>query len=85
MIFHRARIKLPHTHPSLCINNFTLSKTQQFKYFGVLLDHTVSWIQHISYVKNKIAKGMSIMYNARRYFSPKSLVILYHSYIYTPI
>ena len=51
MIFHRARIKVPRTHPSLCMNNTTLSKTQHFKYLGVLLNHTVSWIQHISYVK----------------------------------
>ena len=84
MIFHRARIKVPHSHPPLCIIDFILSKTQHFKYLGVLLDHTVSWIQHIPYVKNKIAKGMGmgIMYKARRYLSPKSLVNLYHSYIY---
>ena len=41
-----------------------------------------SWIQHISYVKNKISKGMGIMYKARRYLGSKSLVNLYHSYIY---
>ena len=63
MIFHRARIKVP----PLCINNSTLSKTQHFKYLGVPLDHTVSWIQHITYVKSKIAK---------------CLVNIYHSYIY---
>ena len=82
MIFHRARIKLLHSHPPLYINNSTLSKTQHFKYLGVLLDHTVSWIQHITYVKNNITKGMGIMYKARRYLSKKSLVNLYHSYIY---
>ena len=84
MIFHRARIKLPHSHPLLCINNSTLSKTQHFKYLGVLLDHTVSWIQHITYVKNKIAKGMGIMYKARRYLNKKVLLI-YSIHIYTPI
>ena len=85
MIFHRAKIKVPHSHPPLCINYSTLSKTQHFKYLGVLLDHTVSWIQHITYVKNKISKGMGIMYKAQRYLSQKSLVNLYHSYIYTSI
>ena len=84
MIFHRARIKVPHSHPSLCTNNSILSKTQYFKYIGVLLDHTVSWIQHITYVKNEIAKGMGIMYKARRYLSPKVLLI-YTIHIYTLI
>ena len=82
MIFHRARLKLPHNHPSLQMNDSTLSETQHFKYLGVLLDQKVSWIQHISYVKNKISKGMGIMYKARRYLRSKSLVNLCHSYIY---
>ena len=49
------------------MDNSTLSKTQNLKYLGVILDHKVSWIQHISYVKNKISKGIGIMYKARRY------------------
>ena len=64
------------------MNDSTLSETQHFKYLGVLLDQKVSWIQHISYVKNKISKGMGIMYKARRYLGSKSLVNLYHSCIY---
>ena len=64
------------------MDNYTLSKTQKLKYRGVILDHKVSWIQHISYVKNKISKGIGIMYKARRYLRSKSLVNLYHSYIY---
>ena len=79
MIFHRARLKLPHNHQSLHMNGSTLSETQHFKYLGVLLDQKVSGIQHISYVKNKISKGM---YKAQRYLGSKSLVNLYHSYIY---
>ena len=84
MIFHRARLKLPHSHPPLCINNSTLPKSQHFKYLGVLLVHTVSWIQHITYVKNKIAKGMGIMYKARRYLSKKVLLIC-TIHIYIPL
>ena len=64
------------------MDNYTLSKTQNLKYLGVILDHKVPWIQHISYVKNKISKGIGIMYKARRYLGSKSLVNLYHSYIY---
>ena len=32
--------------------------------------------------ENKISKGMGIMYKARRYLGSKSLVNVYHSYIY---
>ena len=77
IIFHRARIKVPQNHLSLHMDNSTLSKTQNLKYLGVILDHKVSWIQHISYVINKISKGIGIMYKARRYLGSKSLVNLY--------
>ena len=53
------------------MNDSTLSETQHFKYLGVLLDQKVSWIQHISYVKNKIPKGMGIMNKARKVFGIK--------------
>ena len=75
-------MKVPQNHLSLHMNNYTLSTTQNLKYLGVILDHKVSWIKHISYVKNKISKGIGIMYKARRYLGSKSLVNLYHSYIY---
>ena len=81
-IFHRARLKLPHNHPSLHMYDSTLSETQHFQYISVLLDQKVSWIQHISYVKNQLSKGMGIMYKTQRYFETKRLVNLYHSYIY---
>ena len=42
----------------------------------------MSWIQHISYVKNKVAKGIGIMFKARTYLDRKSLINLYNAYIY---
>ena len=35
--------------------------------------HDKTWISHITYVKNKISKGIGIMYKARRYLN-KSIV-----------
>ena len=32
IMFHRARIKVPYTHSSLCMNNSTISKNPHFKY-----------------------------------------------------
>ena len=49
---------------------------------NLIIDSKISWVPHITYVKNKISKGIGIMYKARRYLSKKCLVNLYHSYIY---
>ena len=42
----------------------------------------MSWVQHITYVKSKVSKGIGIMYQARKYLDKNSLVNLYNTYIY---
>ena len=31
----------------------------------------LSWVQHITYVKTKVSKGIGIMYQARKYLDKK--------------
>ena len=52
------------------------------KYLGVIIDYKLNWTQHIAHVKNKISKGIGIMYRARNYLSQVSMRKLYYSYIY---
>ena len=82
MIFHRARIKLPDTDYPIIMNNSSLSNIKNHKYLGVILDSKMSWIQHIAYVKNKVAKWIGIMFKARTYLDRRSLINLYNAYIY---
>ena len=82
LLFHRSRIKLNDPLPNVCINMDNLNRTDCFKYLGVILDSKVSWIQHITYVKNKVSKGIDIMYKARKYLNKQSLINLYYSFIY---
>ena len=35
-------------------------------YLGAILDSKMSWIQHIAYVKNKVAKGIGIMFKLKQ-------------------
>ena len=59
-----------------------LTKVNSAKYLGVIIDHTLNWIDHIAYVKNTISKGIGITYKARSVLSKTSLVSLYNSYVY---
>ena len=81
-VFHRARMKLPNNSIKLKIDNTNIKEVQCITYLGVILDNKLSWIQHISYVKSKISKGIGIMYKARNYANKNALLGLYHSYIY---
>ena len=69
MIFHRARIKhMSSVANSIVMGNTIFAKTSSLKYLGVIADHKLNWIEHISYVRNKVSKGIGIMYKARRFF-----------------
>ena len=72
MIFHRTRIELPDTDYPIIMNNSPLSNIKNHQYLGVILDSKMSWIQHISYVKNKV--GIGIMFKARTYLDRRSLI-----------
>ena len=48
----------------------------------VIIDHKLNWIQHISYVKSKMSKGIGIMDKARQFLTKKALLMLYHAYIF---
>ena len=84
ILFHRARIKLPDVSLNIYIyiNNCKLTGTECYKYLGVILDSKMSWVQHITYVKSKVSKGIGSMYQACKYLDKNSLVNLYKTYIY---
>ena len=81
MIFHRSRIK-SNSIGSIIIDNTELIKVYYAKYLDVIIDHKLNWIEHFSYVKSKISKGIGIMYKARQYLSKSTLLNLYYAYIY---
>ena len=49
---------------------------------GVIIDDKITWIPHITYVKNKVSNGIGILFKAKNYLNRKALINLYHSYIY---
>ena len=81
LVFHRARIKINIT-ADVIMNDTLLNRANQVKYLGIIIDHKLNWVQHTTYIKNKIAKGIGIMYKARRFLSKVCQTNLYHTYIY---
>ena len=80
MIFHRSRIKSNSTCiGSIILDSSKLLKVDYIKYLGVIIDHKLNWIEHIAYVKNKISKGIGILYKARH---KGTLLNLFYAYIY---
>ena len=57
MIFHRSRIK-PNVINKVVIDNHELTQVNSAKYLGVIIDHKLNWIEHISYVKVKCPRAL---------------------------
>ena len=81
MISYQSMIKYNSKH-CIKIDDCSLNKVNIAKYFGVIIDHKLNWIDHIAYIKNKICKGIGIMYRARNFLNKSSLIEFYYSYIY---
>ena len=59
-----------------------ITATDKLIYLGVIIDDKITWIPHITYGKNKVSKGIGIMFKARNSLKKNSLVNLYYSFIY---
>ena len=64
------------------MDHSTLTKVISLKYIGVIVEHKLNWINHITYVKNIISKRIGTRYKARRYLNKGSLKNPYYAYIY---
>ena len=80
MVFHRGKRKSDLRSPVL--NNVSLERAQCTKFLGIIIDDGLKWTNHISYIKNKIAKGFGIILRARKFFNKKTLLNLYHAFIF---
>ena len=84
MIFHRARIKLMNHSSNVVIGGSILTEIDEIKYLGVIIDTKITWIPHITYVKNKVSKGIGIMFKAKK-SSKETLSLICIIRIYTLI
>ena len=52
------------------------------KFLGVIIDNTLTWKEHISYICCKVVKGIGIISKVRKYLNKNTLLYLYYSFIY---
>ena len=59
-----------------------LTTTYKHKYLGAINDSKITWIPHITYVKNKVSKSIGIMFKEGHHLKRNAIVNLYYSFIY---
>ena len=53
MVFHITRLKTANCN-DLVIDNASITRVNSAKYLGIIIDVKFNWIEHITYIKNKI-------------------------------
>ena len=79
MVFHRSRRKLD--KEDILLDNTIIKQVTFTKFLRIIIDDKLKWIHHISYIKNKISKGMGIILKNRKVLKRKVLLQLYHSFV----
>lgn len=67
---------------NLTIRSQIITRVENCKFLGVMLDDQLNWRTHITFIKNKVAKATGILYKVRRNLLRKHMVTLYNSLIY---
>ena len=66
----------------LAINRQEITKVEETKFLGVIIDSKLSWKPHIHYISKKVAKSVGIISKARKLLDHKSLKTLYYSFVH---
>lgn len=64
------------------IDNVPINRVYSAKFLGVTLDDKLTWNEHVTYIKSKIAKNIGLICKAKKVFSPSTLITLYFTLIY---
>ena len=75
-------LTVPSDLPPVILDGKQLLNVKSIKFLGVILDNTVSWVEQINSIKNKISKSIGIISKARKSLNSNTLLTLYYSFIY---
>ena len=81
MVFRKSRRKIE-LKEDVIIDNVKTDFVTQTKFLGVILDQHLTFEPHVQYTKGKIARGIGILYKAKKYLKESSMKTLYYAFIY---
>ena len=61
------------------MNNSIITRVRATEFLGVIIDEKLTWKDHISLVRSKLAKTVGIVYRVRYLLNRSALFILYCS------
>ena len=60
-----------------------MEKASSIKYLRIVIDHHLSWHDHIDYVRDKVSGSINIMTKVKCYLGKHCLISIYYSLVYS--
>ena len=84
MIFHSIRKPIAnHVHPRL--GHHVIDEVNCFKYLGIYLDSTLSWIYQVNHVEKKLAPLCGMLWRVKTFVPRHVLLKFYFAYIHSQL
>ena len=64
-------------HHRVYIDNIVIERVNCNKFLGVLIDSKLSWSDHVSYIRHKISKNLSVMHRVKWLLNKSALYMIY--------
>ena len=84
VIFHPFNKPLKY-NVTIKIHKKAISEKKAIKYLGVLIDSTLSWKEHVSYLSKKLSRAVGILYKLRPFVNTKIMKNIYYALFYSHI
>ena len=79
MIFHRQQKRVKDLN--ITINGTIIERVQSFNFLGITILESMSWANHLLFIKKKISKVIGILYSLKYTFPSEVLKTLYKSLV----
>ena len=64
-------------HHRVYIDNIVIERVNCNKFLGVIIDSKLSWSDHVSYIRHKMSKNLSLMYRVKWLLNHSALYMIY--------
>lgn len=77
-----SRSKTASVPNSLVFNSASVSKVDSVRFLGFILDETLSWAEHVNFVKTKVSKGLGMLKLCCNFLPRSCLSSIYYAHIF---
>ena len=70
---------------TIMIHKKAISEKKSIKYLGVLIDSTLCWKDHVSYLSKKWSRAVGILYKLRPFVNTKIMKNIYYALFYAHV